>query len=109
MHIVILFLFTLLKLTLKIRLSKTKEKICLCEDYVTFAGSSSEISEEIKSKEEICVPLTSLQFLEVTHKKIRKQHTDTIERLPNENKFTTFDSLYIYHHFLTATQCGKTI
>jgi len=60
----------------------------LCKDYVKFAGSSSEISrEEIKSKQAIRAPLISLQFLEVTYKKIRKKHTDKIEKLPNENKF----------------------
>ena len=70
------------------------------KDYVKLAGSSGEISgEEIKSKKAICAPLISLQFLEVTYKKIRKQHTDTIEKLPNENKFAMFDGSYVSSFF----------
>lgn len=72
----------------------------MCKDYVKRAGSSSEISGgEIKSKQAICVPLISLQFLEVTYKKIMKQHTDTIEILPNENKFAMFDRAYVSSFF----------
>lgn len=72
----------------------------MCKDYVKWAGSSSEISGgEIKSKQAICAPLISLQFLVVKCKKIMKQHTDTIEKHPNENKFAMFDGLYTSSSF----------
>lgn len=57
------------------------------KDYVKLAGSGNEISEEIKASRQ------SVQFLEVTYKKIRKQLTSTIDKLPNENKVAMFDGL----------------
>lgn len=68
----------------------------MLKDYAKLAGSSREISgEERSSKQAACVPHISLHFLEVAYKEIREQHSDTTDKLPNENKFATFDGLHL--------------